>query len=170
MTISKSKSTISKPIRPKSPRLNSIKRTKGKEMETDNKKERKRSRSNNGVALPPLEISVAGFLNDSHYFINEASEKVYGLIFEALKQNRPVRLSYKGVEPHVLSFFSQTTVGKLYKKFKPKKIEELVEIVDATEVQRRRFHTSIRNYRDNQKLSRKQKREIEAILNGDYDF
>ncbi len=116
-----------------------------------------------------MEISVAEFVNDPRYFIDEAGEAIYELIFDALKQNHPVQLSYKGVDD-VSAIFNQMAVGKLYKKFKPKKIERLLEVVDATEYIKTHLDIDVRSYREELKLSRKQRREIEAILNGERDF
>ncbi len=125
--------------------------------------------SNNGATLPPLEISVAEFIGNNSTALYEHGEVVYELIFDALKQNRPVRLSYKGVE-YVSTIFNQTAVGRLYKKFKPKKIEELLEVVNSTERHKTLLDIDVRGYRQDLKLSRKRKKEIEAIINGERDF
>ncbi len=179
LEVPKSKLAKSAPPRlapPKLARFNSSKRNRHSEMKTKSRKERgrfsssNRGASSNGATLPPVEISVAEFVNDPHCYPHEAGEKIYELIFAALKQKRPVRLSYRGVEEYVSATFNQTAIGKLYEKFKPKKIGALLEVVDMTERQKTLFDIDVKNHRNNLKLSRKQKRDIEAILRGDYGF
>ncbi len=117
--------------------------------------------------LAPLEISVVEIKGDSCMAIDTHGEVVYDLVAKALKQNRPVKISYKDVDD-VSAIFEKVAVGNLYKKFKAKKIEELIEIVDATELQEQLFAANIKRYRRYLKSPRKALKETYAILNGEF--
>ncbi len=137
-------------------------------FKTKNKKvaSRGKSTSNNGT-LAPLEISVVELVGDGLFAMDTHGEVAYGLIVQALKQNRPVKISYKDVE-EVTPLFEKTAVGNLYKKFKAKKIEELVEIVDATDLQEQLYASTIDRYRRFLKNPRKYRKHVEAVMNGEF--
>ncbi len=131
----------------------------------------KRTTANNGrfptdnSTLAPLEISVAELVGDGLFAMDTHGEVAYDLIFKALKQNRSVKISYKNVE-HVTAGFITEAVGELYKKFKAKKIEELVELVDATELDADLFEIRINIHKRYLKNPRKYRRAAEIALNG----
>ncbi len=130
------------------------------------------SMSNNGTGespLPPLEIFIDEMVESACCLISEDGELIYGQLERALKQNRSIRLSFRNVDT-VLAGFIRQSIGKLYKKFKPKKVAELLEIVDTTEHQMNYIEMVVDNVLTEPRDTRRRRKLAKAILDDPFIF
>ncbi len=119
------------------------------------------------AALPPVNIFIDGVVKSTEFLTYNDAETICEKVSNAIKQNRRVRLSFRNVK-NMTTVFATVAIGNLYKKFPEKKIKALLEIIDISKEEMEYLEMTIETYRETIKLSRKQRRIEEAIINGDF--
>ncbi len=122
-------------------------------------------KSNNGkIHLPPVEIFIDEIVESTQLLYDADGKLVFSEIVKALNQNRHVRLSFRNIE-NMLPGFIIEAIFSLHKKFKENKIEELLELVDISEDDKRYIEMKINQAKRARKMTRKQRKMEKAILN-----
>jgi len=78
-------------------------------------------------------IDVAKIIDNSIAMSTEDGQKLFSIIYDHLKKNEKIQLSFKGVDILISHFFNEA-IGKLYEKFDNWDVlDQAIEYVDIDE-------------------------------------
>ena len=76
-------------------------------------------------------INIVSIVENNICVSAEDGLKVYDAIFKALRENKNVEISFRGVED-LTSLFLNVAIGQLYNKFKDDELKKRLSVVDVS--------------------------------------
>ena len=89
----------------------------------------------------PFKINIFNVINSPFCIAPEDGHKIYELIVGALKEDKPVQLSFLNITMVITAFLNEA-IGVLYKDFTPEMIDK-VEYLDVSEDLKESFDASL---------------------------
>lgn len=111
----------------------------------------------------PFKINIFNVINSPFCVAPEDGQKIYALIYEALRKEKKVQLSFLNITMVITAFLNES-IGVLYKDFKEETIDQ-IEFIDVSDELKESFEASLSKVKSGAPVYYRNQTELDGAIN-----